>query len=72
MRKSIVQTVRNIGKLNVVKLYFKKYNVIKLVTTHIFFYLQFFFIESLVFEIKIINKKNFFDQNHYFVKHKLR
>ena len=71
MRKSIVQTVRNIGKLNVVKLYFKKYNVIKLVTTHIFSIYS-FFIESLVFEIKIINKKNFFDQNHYFVKHKLR
>ena len=41
MGKIIVQTLQEIGELNVVKLYFKKYSVVRLVTIHIFFYLQF-------------------------------
>ena len=55
MRKIIVQTLKNIGKLNI-KLYFKKYSVVKLVTTHVFSIYS-LFIQSLLFELKIINKK---------------
>ena len=56
MQKSIVQMLRKIGKLNFVKVGFKKYSVIKLNTAHIFSICS-FFIQSLVFEVKIINKK---------------
>ena len=53
MGKIIVQTLRKIGKLNVIKLNFKKYSVVKLATTHIFFYLQF------VYPIINIRAKNY-------------
>ena len=41
--KCIVQTLRKIGKLNFVKLYFKKFSVVKLVTAHIFSIYNFFY-----------------------------
>ena len=40
--KSIVQTLRKIGKLNFGKLYLKKFSVVKLVTAHIFSIYSFF------------------------------
>ena len=70
MRKIIVQTLKRIGKLNV-NLYFKKYSVVKLVTTHIFSIYS-LFIQSLIFELKIINKIFLIVQSQYFFKHKLQ
>ena len=54
--KNYCLNAKMIGKLNVVKPYFKKYSIVKLVTTHIFSIYS-LFIQSLLFELKIINKK---------------
>ena len=53
--KNYCPNAKKIGILNVVKLYFKKYCVVKLVTTEIFFIYS-LFIQSLLFELKIIKK----------------